>query len=306
MGRRQFDARAQSLPTHAIQSPLTRPFRSLGYDQAKRTATPKHLPRGYGNIEQGRASTAGRESKNKGRIAGTSHHALGEPTKPLRTRGAQARPWAWGSAPTTNEVAADEGHHTMPPGAPTTTLAQAREASERPRAWGSIPTTLAQQPTRWPQTRRHHAMPPGAPTTTLAQAREASERPRAWGSVPTTLAQQLMRRPQTRGHHAMPPGAPTATPTQRAVRGKLRNIREHGAQSPPTSLGASRHVRGTPTTTLALRLTSCAAHKRSFGTPMAMELSPLRKGLTPCPAKPMHQHVRVRMLCAAGLSGHND
>ena len=261
MGRRQFDARAQSLPTHAIQSPLTRPFRSLGYDQAKRTATPKHLPRGYGNIEQGRASTAGHESNIKGQIAGTSHHALGEPTKPLRTRGAQARPWAWGSAPTTNEVAADEGHHPMPP---------------------------------------------GAPTTTLAQAREASERPRAWGSVPTTLAQQLMRRPQTRGHHAMPPGAPTATPTQRAVRGKLRNIREHGAQSPPTSLGASRHVRGTPTTTLVLRLTSCAAHKRSFGTPMAMELSPLRKGLTPCPAKPMHQHVRVRMLCAAGLSGHND
>ena len=40
MGRRQFDARARSLPTHAIQSPLTRPFRSLGYNRAKRTATP--------------------------------------------------------------------------------------------------------------------------------------------------------------------------------------------------------------------------------------------------------------------------
>ena len=93
MGRQQFDARAQSLPTHAIQSPLTRPFRSLGYDQAKRTATPKHLPRGYGNIEQGRASTAGRESKKQGtnriNIAETSRHASGEPTKPLRTRGAQ-------------------------------------------------------------------------------------------------------------------------------------------------------------------------------------------------------------------------
>lgn len=204
---------------------------------------------------------ANKQGTNRIDIVGTSRHALGEPTKPLRTRGAQARPWTWGSAPTTNEVAADEGHHTMPP---------------------------------------------GAPTTTLAQAREASERPRAWGSVPTTLAQQLMRWPQTRGHHAMPPGAPTATLAQRAVQWKLRNIREHGAQSPPTSLGASRHVRGTPTTTLALRLTSCAAHKRSFGTPMAMELSPLRKGLTPCLVKPMHQHARVRMLCAAGLSGHND
>ena len=40
-GRRQFDARARSLPTHAIQSPLTRPFRTLGGDPAKRTATPR-------------------------------------------------------------------------------------------------------------------------------------------------------------------------------------------------------------------------------------------------------------------------
>jgi hypothetical protein len=44
MGGRQFDARARSLPTHAIKTPLTRPLRSLGNDPTKRTTTPWQQP----------------------------------------------------------------------------------------------------------------------------------------------------------------------------------------------------------------------------------------------------------------------
>ena len=44
MGRRQFDARARSLPTHAIQTPLTRPLRSLGSSTARRTAARRSRP----------------------------------------------------------------------------------------------------------------------------------------------------------------------------------------------------------------------------------------------------------------------
>lgn len=46
MGSQQFDARARSLPTTAIQLPLTRPVRSLGKTQAKRTATPRQIASG--------------------------------------------------------------------------------------------------------------------------------------------------------------------------------------------------------------------------------------------------------------------
>ena len=42
MGCQQFDARARSLPTHAIQTPLTRPLRSLNISTAQR-ATAQRL-----------------------------------------------------------------------------------------------------------------------------------------------------------------------------------------------------------------------------------------------------------------------
>ena len=44
------------------------------------------------------------------------------------------------------------------------TASCAREASALPWAWGSAPKTLAEHPTKWPQTRGHHPMPTGAPT----------------------------------------------------------------------------------------------------------------------------------------------
>ena len=200
MGRRQFDARARSLPTHAIQSPLTRPFRSLGYGQAKRTATPGHPPRDYGNIEQGRASTAGRESKKiQGQIDSMSrrNHAmpgvsLQNPcTTTYKMRCAQgelrhdhghgAKPQRPTSSPRTR------GHHTMPPGAPTATLAQraAQEKLRNPRVHG------AQSPRPW----GHHAMsgeclpqPLHYDLLAALRTREASARPWTWSSVPSARA----------------------------------------------------------------------------------------------------------------------
>ena len=86
-GGRQFDARARSLPTHAVKIPLTRPLRSLGNDPTKRTTTRRRQPSNVRSIEKGRTSTAGREEQinrwkgqcySEGQPASTaraSHHA---------------------------------------------------------------------------------------------------------------------------------------------------------------------------------------------------------------------------------------
>lgn len=144
MGGRQFDARARSLPTHAIKTPLTRPLRSLGNDPTKRTATQRQQP---SNVRKHRERphqhrwTRKERDRSKGQrysegqptsAAQASHHARvphpqplhyetgkSMPHSALRTRDASGSPKHGGlsmqaSAWQKATAHGQQGHRTMP------------------------------------------------------------------------------------------------------------------------------------------------------------------------------------------------